>query len=75
MLLVGETVSSKIPIELDDALAWARGDRRLQVRLPDGTLSEMGVMQYRLTCEMHERLRAHRGNPNASPCMPCEAES
>ena len=74
MLLVGESVSGKVLIELDDALAWARGDRRLQVRLPDGTSSEMGVMQYRSTWEMHERLRAHRGHPKA-PCMPREAES
>jgi hypothetical protein len=63
MLLVGETASGKDLIELDEALAWARGERRIQVRLPDGTMSEMSVMQYRWTCEMHERLRAHRGNP------------
>ena len=75
MLLVGEPVSGKVLIDLDDALAWARGDRRLQVRLPDGTLSEMGVMQYRSTWEMHERLRAHRGKPKASPCMSREEKS
>ena len=75
MLLVGETVAGKVLIELDEALAWARGDRRIQVRLPDGTSSEMGVMQYRLTWEMHERLRAHRGKPKASPCMPRPEES
>ncbi len=28
----------------------------------------MGVMQYRLTWEMHERLRAHRGKLKASHC-------
>lgn len=66
MLLVEETVSGKVLIELDEALAWARGERCIRVRLPDGTLSEMGVLQYRSTCEMHERLRAHRGRPEAS---------
>jgi hypothetical protein len=68
MLLVGETVAGKVLIELDEVLAWARGDRRIQVRLPDGTSPEMGVMQYRLTWEMHERLRAHRGNLKAPHC-------
>ena len=69
MLFIGESASGNDLIERDEALAWARGERRLQVRLPDGTLSEMGVMQYRWTCEMHERLRAHRGNPEAARCM------
>ena len=68
MLLVGESVAGKVLIELDEALGWARGERRIQVRLPDGTSTEMGVMQYRLTWEMHERLRAHRGNLKASHC-------
>jgi hypothetical protein len=75
MLLVGETVTGQVLIELDEALAWARGEGRLTVRLPDGTLSEMGVMQYRMTWAMHERLRAHRGKPNASHCMPSSEES
>jgi hypothetical protein len=74
MLLVDETVSGKVLIELDEALAWARGERCIQVRLPDGTLSEMGVLQYRSTCEMHERLRAHRGKPEASRCMAIREE-
>ena len=74
MLLVGVT-AGKVLIELDDALAWARGERRLQVRLPDGTSSDMGVMQYRSTWEMHERLRAHRGKPETSHCMPRQEES
>jgi hypothetical protein len=74
MLLVGETVG-KVLIELDEALAWARGERCIEVRLPDGTFSDMGVMQYRSTWEMHERLRAHRGKPNALHCMPREEES
>jgi hypothetical protein len=74
MLLVEKTVSGKVLIELDDALAWARGERCIQVRLPDGTLSEMGVMQYRSTCEMHERLRAHRGRPEASLRMTLQEE-
>ena len=75
MLLVEETVSGKVLIELDEALAWARGERCIRVRLPDGTLSEMGVLQYRSTCEMHERLRAHRGKPKASHCIPRQEES
>jgi hypothetical protein len=66
MLRVGEAVPSKVLIELEDALAWARGERHIQVWLPDGTLAEMGVMQYRRACEMHERLLAHRGKPEAS---------
>ena len=52
-----------ILISLDEALAWARGKTRLQVRLPDGTSAEMGVMQYRTLCEMQERLCPHRGQP------------
>ena len=50
-------------ISLDEALAWACGKPRLQVRLLDGTSLEMGVMQYRSLCDMQERLRAHRGKP------------
>jgi hypothetical protein len=65
---VGETVG-KVSIELDDALAWARCERRIQVRLPDGTFCDMAVMQYRRTSEMHERRRAHRGKP-ASQAAP-----
>jgi hypothetical protein len=54
-------VSDKIPIELDEALAWARGERRLEVYLPDGSWSEMSVRQYQEACETQERLQAHRG--------------
>jgi hypothetical protein len=74
MLPVGET-AGRVLIELDDALAWARGERCIEVRLPDGTSSDMGVMQYRSTWEMHERLRAHRGKPKALPCMTRQEES
>ena len=66
MLRVGEIVSGKVLIELEEALAWARGERHIEVWLPDGTFAEMGVMQYRRACEMHERHRAHRGRPEAS---------
>ena len=66
MLRVGEAVPSKILIELEEALAWARGERHLQVWLPDGTFAEMGVMQYRRACETYERLLAHRGKPDES---------
>jgi hypothetical protein len=54
-----------ILIGLDEALAWARGKTRLQVRLPDGTSAEMGVMQYRSLREMQKRLCAHKGKPEA----------
>jgi hypothetical protein len=74
MLLLGETASGKVLIELDEALAWARGETRIQVRLPDGTSSEMSVMQYRWTCEMQERLRAHRGRPDARPGVATDDE-
>ena len=50
-------------IALDTALAWARGEIRIEVRLPDGRLQEVNVMQYRRECELQERLRAHRGKP------------
>ena len=50
-----------ILIDLEDALAWARGERRLQVRLPDGRFSEMSLVEYRRVCELHKRLRAYRG--------------
>ena len=57
------SMQDTILISLDEALAWARGKTRLQVRLPDGTSAEMGVMQYRSLCEMQERLCAHKGKP------------
>ena len=50
-------------IALDEALAWARGEIRIEVRLPDGRIQEMNVMQYRRECEIQERLRAYRGKP------------
>ena len=51
----------KILIDLDKALAWARGETRLRVRLPDGSFSEMSLVEYRRVCEMRKRLRAYRG--------------
>ncbi len=59
-----------ILISLDEALAWARGKIRLQVRLPDGTSAEMGVMQYRTLCETQERLCAHRAKPEPAHGQP-----
>ena len=56
-------MSDKILIELDEALAWARGERRLEVYLPDGSWCEMSVRQYQDACETQERLQAHRGRP------------
>jgi hypothetical protein len=50
-------------IDINDALAWGRGEMRLQVRLPNGAFSAMTVTEYRREYEMQERLRAHRGKP------------
>ncbi len=55
------SMPSKILIDLEDALAWARGERHLRVRLPDGSLSEMSLIEYRRVCELKKRLRAHTG--------------
>jgi hypothetical protein len=52
---------SKILIDLEDALAWARGERQLRVRLPDGSISEMSLIEYRRICAIQKRLRAYRG--------------
>ena len=54
----------KILVELDEALAWARGEKRMQVRLPDGASLEMGVKEYCTEYATQERLRAHRGEPS-----------
>jgi hypothetical protein len=56
-------VLKKILVALDEALAWARGEKRMQVRLPDGASLEMGVKEYCTEYETQERLRAHRGGP------------
>jgi hypothetical protein len=63
-------VSNRILIELDEALAWARGERRMQVRLPDGTSAEMSVIEYRSAYQTQERLRPHRGKPDGAARMP-----
>ena len=57
---------NKILIELDEALAWARGERRMEVRLPDGTSAEMSVIEYRSAYQTQERLRPHRGKPGTA---------
>jgi hypothetical protein len=59
-------VLKKTLVELDEALAWARGEKRMQVRLPDGASLEMGVKEYCTEYETQERLRAHRGAPTGS---------
>ena len=58
---VGDPMIETNLIDINDALAWGRGEMRLQVRLPNGTSSAMTVMEYRREYEMQERLRAHRG--------------
>ena len=58
---VGTTMIEPNLIDINDALAWGRGEMRLQVRLPNGASSAMTVMEYRREYEMQERLRAHRG--------------
>jgi hypothetical protein len=49
-------VLEEAAIALDKALAWARGEIRIEVPLPDGSIKEMNVMQYRRECETQERL-------------------
>ena len=58
---VGDSVLENNLIDINDALAWGRGEMRLQVRLPNGASSAMTIMEYRREYEMQERLRAHRG--------------
>jgi hypothetical protein len=62
MLLAGQTLG-RIPIEPDDALAWARGERRIQLRLPDGTFSESGATRPRLASAHCEAPRVGCGGP------------
>jgi len=57
------TIENLTVIALEEALAWARGEIRIEVRLPDGRIERMNVMQYRRECEICDRLRAYRGNP------------
>ncbi len=57
---------NKILIDLDQALAWGRGKKRIRVRLPDGSCAHMSVREYRAACETQERLRAHRGKAEAA---------
>ena len=42
---------------LDEIMAWARGEIRLKVRLPDGASDEMSVAEYCREYEIQERLR------------------
>ena len=67
------SVQDQTLITLDRALAWARGEIRIEVRLPNGSIEEMNVMQYRRECETQERLRAHRGTSAPQPGLPPSA--
>ena len=58
---VGIPVIETNLIDINDALAWGRGEMRLQVRLPNGASSAMTITEYRREYETQERLRAHRG--------------
>jgi hypothetical protein len=49
--------------DLDEVMAWARGEVRLRVRLPNGASDEMSVAEYCREYEIQERLRAHRLRP------------
>jgi hypothetical protein len=49
--------------DLDEIMAWARGEIRLKVRLPDGASDEMSVAEYCREYEIQERLRAYRLRP------------
>ena len=60
------TMQNPTVIALEEALAWARGEIRIEVRLPDGRIEQMNVMQYRRECEICDRLRAYRGDPPKS---------
>ena len=51
--------------DLDDVMAWARGEIRLRVRLPNGASDDMSVAEYCSEYEIQERLRAHRLRPAA----------
>jgi hypothetical protein len=49
--------------DLDEIMAWARGEIRLRVRLPDGASDEMSISEYCREYEIQERLRAYRLQP------------
>ena len=49
--------------DLDEVMAWARGEIRLRVRLPNGASDEMSVAEYCREYEIQERLRAYRLKP------------
>ena len=51
--------------DLDEVMAWARGEVRLRVRLPDGASDDMSVSEYCRAYEIQERLRAYRLRPVA----------
>jgi hypothetical protein len=48
---------------LDEIMAWARGEIRLKVRLPNGASDEMSVSEYCREYEIQERFRAYRLRP------------
>lgn len=60
-------------IALDKALAWARGEIRIEVPLPDGSIQELNVMQYRRECETQERLHGSRGKTSDEQSRPRDA--
>ena len=45
--------------DLDEVMAWARGEVRLRVRLPNGASDDMSVGEYCREYEIQERLRAY----------------
>jgi hypothetical protein len=49
--------------DLDEIMAWARGEIRLKVRRPDGASDERSVAEYCREYEIQERLRAYRLRP------------
>ncbi len=67
------SVHEQAVIALDKALAWARGEIRIEVTLPDGNIREMNVMQYRRECETQERLRGSRGKAPEGHSQPRDA--
>ena len=60
-------------IALEKALAWARGEIRIEVPLPDGSVQELTVMQYRRECEIQERLYGYRGRTLEGQIQPRDA--
>jgi hypothetical protein len=51
--------------DLDEVMAWARGETRLRVRLPNGSSDDMSIAEYCREYEIQDRLRAYRLRPIA----------